>query len=143
MPHTPSPCTLHLHLNTYVRVLNAERVHAGAECVRAGVECVHTGVKGGGIEGTRVGVEHVRVGVEQVRAVAEPYARVLNAYADAPQARQHARICTQRGLRDRSPTQRSDGPPGRRSDNTRAPTSPPTHPLIPMAARLLRPLRSP
>jgi hypothetical protein len=41
------------------------------------------------------------------------------------------------------PTQRSDGPPGRRSDNTRAPTSPPTHPLIPMAARLLRLLRSP
>ena len=63
--------------------------------------------------------------------------------ADAPQARQQARICTQRGLRDRSPMQRSDGPPGRRSDNTRAPTSPPTHPLIPTAARLLRPLRSP
>ena len=63
--------------------------------------------------------------------------------ADAPQARQHARICTQRGLRDRSPTQRSDGPPGRRSDNTRAPTSPPTHPLIPTTARLRRPLRPP
>ena len=51
MPHTPSPCTLHLHLNTYTQVLNVERVRAGVE--------------GGGIKGARVDVEHVRVGVER------------------------------------------------------------------------------
>ena len=59
---------------------------------------------------------------------------------DALQARQHAQICTQRGLRAGSPTQWSEGPPERRSSKARTPTSPPTHPLILMATRLLRPL---
>ena len=66
-------------------------------------------------------------------------------HGDAPQAWQHAWICTQRRLRAGSPMQRSDGPPERRRARSNLPSDSSPHsddhapsPPAPIALKLCR-----